>query len=184
MYDRNGLQLSASNDSKTLNSYRLTAVDMTHKKYNAYARASRPKGNMQWSMFKIGNLFEDARDAAFVAQEFEKEYTQEQVRTMVTDGVFYDVAREFVENLDIPEWQYPAEGLTIEDITNDYGYKVNRVDNAREALVEAISVFNKKTPPLKEAKVLINKVNKLYNGGLSYREAARIALGIKEIENV
>lgn len=183
MYDRNGLQLSTAN-AETLNSYRLTAVDLKVRKYSAYARASRPKGNLQWSMFKVGKLFDDPRDAAYIAQEFEKQYTQDQVRTMVTDETFYDVARDFVENIEIPKWDYPAEGLLIEDILNDYGYKVNRVDNAREALVEAINVFGLTTPPLKKGKELINTVNKYYETGMTYREAARKTMNVEIIENV
>jgi hypothetical protein len=178
MYDRNGLQLSTAK-AETLNTYRLTSVDLTTKKYTAYARASRPGGNNQWSMFKIGNQFKDPRDAAYVAQEFEKQYTHEQVRQMYTDGTFYDIGREFVQNLEIPEWNYPAEGLLVEDILNDYGYKQNYVPDAKTALREAISVFGIKPPSIKDIPGLVKKVETLYNEGATYREAAMKVLNIK-----
>ena len=176
MYDRNGLQLSNA-AAETLNTYRLTTVDLTTRKYSAYARASRPKGQMQWSMFKIGAQFKDPRDAAFIAQEFEKVYTHDQVRQMYTDGVFYEVAREFVKNTEIPEWQYPAEGLLVEDILNDYGYKQNYVPDSKTALREAIAVFGMKPPSLKEIPILVKKVQELYDQGLTYRQAAMQVLG-------
>jgi hypothetical protein len=182
MYDRNGLQLAASNDPKTKNSYRMTSVDLKERKYFAYARASRPKGQMQWSMFKIAG-FNDPRDAAFVAQEFEKQHKSEYIRELVTDGLFYKYAKEFAQNIDIPEWKYPAEGYLIEDHLNDYGYKVNRVDSARDALVEAIKVFGLKPPSLKEVPNLIAAVEKNYEEGMSYREAARNVMNVKENEH-
>lgn len=181
MFDRNGLQLSTAL-AETLNTYRLTTVDLKTKKYSAYARASRPEGNLQWAMFKIGTQLKDPRDAAFIAQEFEKQYTLDQVRQMVTDDTFYDIAKNFAETIEIPEWQYPAEGLTIEDILNDYGYKQNYVPDAKSALREVISVFNMKAPPLKDIKSLVEKVEALFNTGMTYREAARITMNVNEKE--
>lgn len=175
MYDRNGLQLSKATES--LNSYYRTAVDMTVRKYAAYAQASRSKGNNEWAMFNIG-LFKDPRDAAYVAQEFEKQYTKEQIRQMVTDQTFRQIANDFVENLEIPEWKYPAEGILIEDILNDYGYKMNYVNNAKEALREVISVFGITPPSLKEVQKLVDQVEEKYKSGISYREAARIVMGV------
>lgn len=177
MYDRNGLQLTTAN-TETLNTYRLTAVDLTIRKYSAYARASSPKGNMQWSMFKIGSLFDDPRDAAFVAQEFEKQYDKDTVRQMVTDGTFYDIAREFKKNIEIPEWKFPAEGLLVEDILNDHGYKTNYVPDSKTALQEVIKVFGLKVPALKEVPAIVKKVEVLYNEGFTYREAARQVMGV------
>jgi hypothetical protein len=183
MYDRNGLQLSTAT-AETLNSYRLTSVDLATKKYSAYAQASRPKGQNQWSMFHIGTQFKDPRDAAFIAQEFEKAYNKDQVRQMHTDGILYDVGREFVANTEIPEWQYPAEGLLIEDILNDYGYKQNYVPDSKSALREVIAVFKLKPPVLKEVKGLVDQVEKLYNKGMTYREAARKVMNVNEEETV
>ncbi|MFA7408557.1 MAG: hypothetical protein WCY93_12155, partial [Anaerolineaceae bacterium] len=131
----------------------------------------------QWSMYDLGE-FHDPRDAAFVAQEFAKQYDRGAVRQMVTDEVFYQVAREFRENIEIPEWVYPAEGLLIEDIKNDYGYKTNYVSCAREALVEVVKVFQMKPPALKDAKRLIAKVEDLFKAGCSYRDAARQVMGV------
>jgi hypothetical protein len=178
MYDRNGLQLSTA-QSETLNSYYKTAVDLTIKKYAAVAYATR-RHNNEWAMFTIGD-YDDPRDAAYVAQEFFKVYSKESVRTLQTDGEFSQVAREFRETIEIPEWQFPAEGLLIEDILNESanGYKQNYVADARTALLEAINVFKLQTPNLKTAKTLINKVEEAYKTGLSYREAARNIMNVK-----
>ena len=180
MYDRNGLQLSPV--AETMNSYRLTAVDLKNRKYSAYAMASRPKGPNQWAMFPSGTQFKDPRDAAYVAQEFEKHYSKEQVRQMHTDGVLHQVTLEFVENTEIPEWGFPAEGLLIEDILNDYGYKQNRVSSPVEALKEAIKVTGCNTPPLKKVNTLVSAVQEKYDSGFSYREAAMRT--VKELASV
>jgi hypothetical protein len=97
---------------------------------------------------------------------------------MITDCTFDDVCVEFLCEIEIPEWEYAAEGMLIEDITNDYGYRQNYVNNASEALKEAISVFKLKTPDLKSAKKLIDLVEKKYKEGISYREAAKNVLGV------
>ena len=174
MYDHNGLELTPAAD--TMNAYRLTAVDLTEKKFSAYASA-KPTYKNEWSMIKIG-MFKDSRDAAFVAQQFEKHYDKVTVRQMVTDKTFRDVANEFVANLEIPEWQYPAEGFTIEELLGG-GYEVykkNYVDNARDALVEAFKVSGKKIPVIAEAKKLIERVEQLYKTGITYREAAKTVI--------
>lgn len=171
MYDRNGLQLTPIKRNN-LNSYRLTAVDLTERKYSAYARAYTNQKNV-WSMYKIGSLYDDPRDAAFVAQEFEKVYDSHKVRQMVTDGIFYETARQYAKNVEIPEWEFPAEGLLIEDILNDYGYEANRVEDAKSALVEAYKVFQIKPPALKEVPALVKKVEEYFAKGMSYRQAAR-----------
>ena len=167
-YDMNGLQLTSVSESK--NSYRLTAVDLKQKKIAAYA-ASKPPHQNVWSMHNIG-LYKDPRDAAFVAQEFEKRYNKIAVRQMVVDGTFYDIAREFRENIEIPEWKYPAEGMTIEEMIGDK-YKTNYVNNARDALVEALKVANIKAPAIHKAKEMMNLVEKLVKNGITYREAAK-----------
>lgn len=167
-YDQNGLQLTPVSDSK--NSYRLTAVDLLQKKFAAYA-ASKPPHNNVWSMHTIG-LYKDPRDAAYVAQEFEKIYTKEQVRQMIVDSTFTEIAREFRENIDIPDWKYRAEGMSIEDMLGGK-YTTNYVNNARDALVEAIRVAGVKAPPINKAKELMNKVECLVRTGITYREAAR-----------
>ena len=164
----NGLQLTSVSESK--NSYRLTAVDLKQKKIAAYA-ASKPPHQNVWSMHNIG-LYKDPRDAAFVAQEFEKRYNKIAVRQMVVDGTFYDIAREFRENIEIPEWKYPAEGMTIEEMIGDK-YKTNYVNNARDALVEALKVANIKAPAIHKAKEMMNLVEKLVKNGITYREAAK-----------
>lgn len=171
-YDLNGLQLTPAAD--TMNTYRLTAVNLREQKFSAYA-ASRPSHKDEWSMHRIG-LYSDPRDAAFVAQEFEKCYNKDQVRVLVKDGIFNEVAKEFRENLEIPEWQYPAEGLTIEEMLGG-SYTRNYVDNARDALVEVIKVSGAKAPPLAQTKTLMARVEELVRGGITYRMAARQVIG-------
>ena len=172
IYDQNGLQLSEV--AETMNAYRLTAVDKTVKKFVAYARAAR-SSNDEWSMYDLG-FFKDPRDAAYAAQEFELLYTKEQIRQMVIDKVFYETARDYRETLEIPEWQYPAEGLDMDDILGG-SYKMNYVNNAREALVEALGVMNKKVPVLAIAKLMMNEVEKLVKNGTTYRNAAHKIVG-------
>lgn len=167
-YDLNGLQLTPVSDSK--NTYRLTAVDLTAKKFCAYA-ASKPAHRNDWSMHTIG-LYTDPRDAAFVAQEFEKLYDRVAVKQMIVDATFNEIAREFRENIEIPEWKYQAEGLSIDDMLGGK-YTTNYVDNAREALIEAIRVAGIKTPVIAKAKEMMAKVDKLVKTGITYREAAR-----------
>jgi len=173
MYDRNGLQLTAQ--SNTLNSYRLTAVSLKVKKYSAYARADRTKGNLEWTMFSIG-LFNDPRDAAFVAGEFEKTYTKEQIRQMINDETFRETCNEFKTGLDIPVWQFPAEGLLIHDILSDYKYDRNYVADAKEALREVIKTFKLQVPAMSAIAALVAKVETIYSTGKTYREAAKIAM--------
>lgn len=171
MYDHNGLQLTPAAD--TMNAYRRTAVNLGEKKFSAYA-ASRPRFKGDFSMHSIG-MYKDPRDAAFVAQEFEKLYDKEKVRQMVTDGTLTEIARDFRETIEIPEWQYEPEGFTIEELLNGgyEEYKRNYVDNAKEALVEALRVAEKKTPDLKTAKKMIEEVENLKASGMTYRNAAK-----------
>lgn len=166
-YDLNGLELTPVSDS--LNAYRLTAVDTTNEKYSAYA-ASKPTHKNEWSMHTIG-LYKDPRDAAYVAQEFAKLYDKVKVRQMIIDGTFTEVAREFRENIEIPEWKYPAEGLSFEDILGGK-YKTNYVNNAKDALLEAMRVFNIKAPALDAAKKMMAEVENLVRQGMTYRNAA------------
>ena len=126
-------------------------------------------------MHPIG-LFKDPRDAAFVAQEFAKVYDKQTVRVMITDGTFWEVAREFRESIEIPEWKYPAEGLSFDEIVGGK-YKTNYVNNAKDALVEAIKVFNAKTPAVAVAKKMMSDLEEMVKGGMTYREAAKKIVG-------
>lgn len=168
MYDRNGLELSPIQDS--MNAYKFTAVNPAIRAYSAYAQATRGKGI--YSMVTIAR-FDDPRDAAFVGQEFAKRFTEDDVYQMVIDKTFDDIAKDFVDNLDFPVWQYPAEGLDWDDIIGNDGTKQNRVDNARDALIEAIKAAGKATPALAQAKKMIAEVESLYHNGMSFREAAK-----------
>lgn len=165
--DRNGLELTSVSDS--LNSYRLTAVNTKIKKIIAYAAGTR-KSNNEFNMFTIGQ-YDDPRDAAYVAQEFEKKVTKAEVRQMVVDGTFADFARKFRNDIEIPVWAYPAEGMSIDEMLGSV-YKRNYVETAREALVEALGIANKKAPALKEAAAMIKKVDDLVKTGLTLRQAA------------
>ena len=104
MYDRNGLELTPIQNS--LNAYKFTAVNPKIRAYSAYAQATRHKG--VYSMVTIAR-FDDARDAAFVGQEFAKAFAEDQVYQMVIDKTFDDVAKDFVDGLQMPIWQYPAD---------------------------------------------------------------------------
>lgn len=171
-YDQNGLELTPV--SHSLNAYRLTAVDVTTQKYAAYA-ASKPTHKNEWSMHTI-HLYKDPRDAAYVAQEFAKIYDKVAVRQMIIAGTFNDVAKNFLETIEIPEWKYQAEGLSFEDILGGK-YKTNYVNNAKDALVEAMKVFNVKAPAVAEAKKMITAVENLVKSGMTYRAAAKQVVG-------
>lgn len=166
MYDHNGLQLTPM--ANTMNTYRRTAVNLTERKYAAYAAAYQSK--KEFAMATIG-LYKDARDAAYVAQEFEKVYDKYKVRQMITDSTFSTIAREFRENIEIPEWKFPAEGLDFDDILGEK-YRTNYVNNAREALLERIRIVGAKAPALKQATEMIKKVEEFYRNGMNYRQAA------------
>jgi hypothetical protein len=174
MYDHNGLELTPM--AETMNSYKMTNVNLTRKKFAAYARATA-KHAKEMSMFDIA-YFDDPRDAAFIAQEFAKKFSKETVRSMVTDGTFKETAKEFAQNLEIPEWKYQAEGFSIEELLNGgyEEYKKNYAATAKDALVEAIKVLGKKTPDLKTSKIIIEKVENLYKTGMNYRDAAYIIM--------
>jgi hypothetical protein len=171
MFDHNGLELSPVAES--MNAYKMTAVSLTRKKFSAYANA-KPRFKNEFAMYSIG-MYNDPRDAAYVAQEFAKQYTPEQTRQMVIDGSIYQIAKEFRENIEIPEWKFSAEGLTINELING-GYEMfnhNYVDNAKDALIEAIKVYNKKTPALNEVKKIMETIEKLHDDGETYRNAAK-----------
>lgn len=178
MYDRNGLELSPIAETK--NAYKLTSVNMRLRKYNAYARSAH-RNRKEFTMLNFPQKFDDPRDAAFAAQEFAKLYDKEAVRQMAVDGVFTDIARELVDNLEFPEWQFPAEGITIQDILCDYGYTKNHVTTARDALVEVFKVFSIRPPQVKQATKMITEVEALYQSGMSLREAARKVAGVDNI---
>lgn len=171
MYDRNGLELTPSQVS--MNSYKFTAVNPKARNYSAYAQASRNRG--LYSMVTIAK-FDDARDAAYVGQEFAKLYTNEQVYEMVLDKSFEDITKQFVENLDIPEWAYPAEGLDWDDILGYDKSKKNHVFTSKDALVEALKETGKKPPSVVIARQMVAEVDALYNQGKSYRDAAKLVV--------
>ena len=175
MYDNNGLELSQMND--TLNTYLYTAMNVKTRKVVAYAPI-RLNTTVKFGMITIG-FFTDPRDAAFVAQSFNKLYTKEQSTQMSIDGTFREVAKDFIANLEIPEWEFEAEGLSFDDITGEgERYMFNYVNNARDALKEAVKKFNVKVPSLEVLKKLEAKVDALVKSGASYRAAAILALEI------
>lgn len=169
MYDRNGLELTPVQTS--LNAYKFTAVNPKARVYSAYAQSTRNRG--VYSMVTIAK-FTDPRDAAFVGQEFAKIYDEDTILQMAIDGTFKEIAVEFVHSLTIPQWTYPAEGLDWDDIHGSKTGLINRVENARQALVEAIKVADKPIPPLSACKALIARVESMYaSGDYSYRSAAK-----------
>jgi len=172
MYDRNGLELSPVAESN--NAYKLTSLCVRTQMFNAYARSAYGTSNRD-KEFTMCNFarFKDPRDAAHAAQEFSKQYDKYAILSMVTDGTFREIAGEFAKDLDYPEWKYPAEGMTIQDILGESGYKINRVCDSRAALVEAFQVLACKPPAAAWTKVMIDQVDVLYEAGLDYRTAAR-----------
>jgi hypothetical protein len=174
MYDRNGLELTPKSDSR--NTYKGTAANMKGKFWYSTARSNdktKMGGHISWHTF---GRFQDPRDAAYAAQEFAKIYNKEAVDSLVESGEFYETAKAFVANLDFPEWKFPAEGLSIDEMLGEPLYKFNRVNDARDALVEAIKVFDLKAPDLKTAARLLGEVESLYNQGYTYREAAKMIM--------
>lgn len=168
--DRNGLELSPNQES--LNAYRLTSVNTKGKYYSANAY-SNPDRRLTYAMHLIKNC-KDPRDAAFIAQEFEKHYSRDVVTDMVLSGDFKQAVEEFLSNLEIPEWKYPAEGLTFEEMECDWGYKKNYVTDAREALIEAFSIFGVKKFPLNTIPIFIAELeSRVFDGSKTYRTAAR-----------
>lgn len=175
MYDKNGLPLTPMNESK--NSYLHTAMSMTTRKVSAYAHIRKEKG-VTFLMASIG-MFDDPRDAAYVAREFASAYTIDQSTQMKIDGTFREIAKDFVKNLEIPEWKFPAEGLTFDEIegNDSAGYSLNYVNSAKEALREVVSVFKLKAPSVKDIPALMGKVEALVEAGETYRAAARKVMG-------
>jgi len=66
--------------------------------------------------------------------------------------------------------------MTIDEMLNTT-YKRNYVLDAREALVEAINVFKKPVPSLKDAAVMIKKVEAAVKEGMTLRAAAAKVIG-------
>lgn len=171
-YDQNGLELSPIAECK--NAYLRTTVDLTAKKFTAYAYAKATRTG-EWTMYTFAR-FDDARDAAFVAQEFQKKYPPEVCRQMVTDGTLLETGRQFAADLEIPEWKYPAEGFTIEEHLNG-GYSdgmKNYVDNARDAMREALKAAHKKAPKLSMVSAILSKIEMIkMEQNVTYRIAAQ-----------
>ena len=170
MYDRNGLELSPVSH-RTMNSYKFTTVDLKIKRYNAYASIHSKYENENFGMVTI-RAYKDPRDAAFVGQEFNKMYNKFVARELQDAGDLRDVITDFLENVEIPEWKFPSEGLSIEELLGEVKYRTNRVDSAKEALIEAIKLTGSKPPALNLINEIVKKVEKLYKEGLTYREAA------------
>ena len=173
MYDHNGLELTPM--SETMNSYKMTSVDLKRKRFCAYAQATQK--HKEFSMFSV-SFHKDPRDAAFIGQEIAKKFSKDAVRSMMVDGTAKEILRGFAASLEIPEWKYQAEGFSIEELLNGGfdDYKKNYAATAKDALVEAIKLLRKKTPDLKTAKEILDKVEALYKSGLTYREAAKQVL--------
>ena len=176
MYDFNGLPLTQSVKANSLAAYLHTAMNMKIRKISAYAPIF-PNVQMKFAMVKIG-LFEDPRDAAYVAMEFNKQYTKDQATQMVVDGTFNEIAKEFVENLEIPEWQHPAEGLSfdeIEGIPADYAMIYST--SAKDAINKVLKEKGLPVPKIEIAKKMISEVEKLHaDTGVSYDLLARECL--------
>lgn len=181
MYDRNGLELTESN-RESYNSYKFTAVDFNTKRFSAYA-ASDKYNSHKFCMHTI-KQYKDPRDAAYVGQRFRELYTKQQVSDMISSGSFREIVNEFLEGIEIPEWKYPPEGLTIEELLGEdtIKYSKNYVDNPKDALREAITIFEiSKIPPIPVVNILLSRVEEYYSEGFTYRQAAtKVVTEMKE----
>lgn len=176
MFDFNGLPLTQSVKADSLAAYLHTTMNMKIRKFGAYAPIF-PNVQMKFSMASIG-MFEDARDAAYVAMEFNAAYSKEQSTQMIIDGTFKEVAKEFIENLEIPEWKYPAEGLTFDEIEGlPADYKMIYSTSAKDAISKILKEFGLPVPKIEIAKKMISEVEKLHaDTGVSYDLLARECL--------
>lgn len=170
MYDQNGLELSPiSERAKT--AYKNTAANERARTFSAIANANGAKFRM-----RTIKRYKDDRDAAFVGQEFAKLYDEHAVGQMIRDCTFDEVVGEFLAGLEIPEWQFPSEGMTFDEMAGDETYEKNRVENMELALKEALKMFlpdECPLPKLFKAQQMWHAANELYAGGMSRREAAK-----------
>ena len=176
-YDHNGLELTRSKNDNTSTAYFRTSWNPISKKFQAnFYKAYRGRSVNGTDVIRE---YEDARDAAFVAQEFDRMYTPEQNRLAETDGTIRQITADFVANLVIPTWQYPAEGFDREELINGSfgGYRTNYDSDAREALKEALRVFGKKPPTVDAAREYIKQVEVFHAKGMTYRQAAAQVIG-------
>lgn len=111
--DRNGLFLSAR-AGKTVNTYYLTALDRMLLKWQAYTRLSK-LNNTEMTLRSVG-FYDDPRDAAYVAQAWQRKFSGDDVRKMVENDTFAEETRKFRDNLKIPKWMFPAEGMSAAEI--------------------------------------------------------------------
>jgi hypothetical protein len=179
-YDFNGLPLSPVTDSaNSNNAYLYAHMDWNNHKY--VAKTPIILNNVTRTPHAFLGSYDDARDAAFVAMTFAETYSKDAATAMYMDGTFRDVVDEFLANLEIPEWKYPSEQITFAEFENakEEGYTTNRVEGAREAILEILKIKNLKAPNLTEAKALIAKVEAMVKAGThNYRQAAKVAFGV------
>jgi len=167
MEDRNGLKLSSV--SETPNAYYKSHMHLRTKDFRARAWTSKPK-----STITIGS-FADARDAAYVAEQFGLTYSNDQIDDFTLSGSFREIAKDFIKNISIPEWRYPSENVTFKELEEGV-YKTNRSSDAREALRDVIISRKMSFPPITRVKAIIAEVEKEYSLGLNYRDAAQKVL--------
>lgn len=179
-YDNNGLPLSpVAASAKSNNAYLYAHMDWTHRVY--VARTPIHHNRVTRTPQAYLGTYDDARDAAYVAMSFAELYPKDVATEMYMAGTFNDAAREFLENLEIPEWQYPSEQISFDEYENIEvaGYTTNRVEDARAAIVEAIKLFGVKTPKLEESKKMIARVEEMVKAGThNLRQAAKVVLGV------
>ena len=168
MQDRNNLELSKV--QKGLNAYRFSYVHKVRKSFMASAYASFV-AHSKTSTFDIMH-YDDSRDAAYVGQTFMQEYDPETVRALYESGDLGPTVREFLSTVEIPVWEFPAEGYTKADLTEGMNYEKNRVEGAIDSLREVFKALEMKAPPLKEIPALIATCEALYAEGFSWRAAA------------
>jgi hypothetical protein len=168
MYDRNNLELSKV--AKGLNAYRFSFVNIPHGMFTASVYAAHVSYS-KTNTFTIKS-YDDPRDAAFVGQAFMALHSPDDVRALYDSAQLFDTIKEFLLTIKIPVWEFPAEGLTQDDLTGDLSYDKNRVEGSMDSLREVFKVLKMNIPPLKEIPALVATCEALYVKGMSWRAAA------------
>jgi len=175
-YDLNGLELSEQINN-TLSAYKHVAYDLTSRKYIPITH--RHQRGKSFNMLSIHHGMNTPLEAAFVAQRFNEEHDRDFVESLSVDGKFREYVKQFIADLEIPEFKYPPEGYLIEDYLNDYRLveaKQARCDDAKSALAYIIKQNELPVPPLKQVSKFVKKVETAYEGLNNWITAAEAVM--------
>lgn len=161
--DKNGLTLLKDTEG----TYKGIIYDMEGGYYAVSGLTYTNKGEK--SNYIIGH-YEDARDAAFVAQRFARKYDNDQVRDMVQNGVFALKTNDFTSRVAIPKWEYPS----ITEGNGEYAYVKEYVETPSAALIEAFDMFDYKgSRDYDTITNMLAAIDNMFCTGTPLREAAR-----------